>query len=170
MQGMTRRVGWVRRVWLAWLPALASTWVLAMGTAHAQASGLTQARLDALMSQFDRAVASRDAPAVLSHISDRAEILLTMEDEMGNRRRMRMSKRQYAEALQRSWSMASQYRYSRTPPSYEMQGSSAIIRSVVTESMTIQGQSMSMRTREETWVQLIDGQPKVVSVRGEVLR
>lgn len=161
------RRGAFKAMSVGWL--LMASFAVSVGS-QAQTPGMTQARLGAFMASFDQSVAARDANGVLARISDRADIVLTMEDASGQRRRMRLSKAQYGQALQRSWAMASEYRYSRTPPSYELRGESAIVRSVVTETMRIQGQTMSMQTREETWVQMVDGQPQVVSVKGEVLR
>ncbi len=148
-------------------------WLLAFlligGAAWAQTGGLSRYSLQQIVDRVDNAITQRDVDGIASLLTPRAEISITVQTPDG-KRRMRMTKAGYINALKQSWASASAYRYSRSGLEFELNGDAAVIRSVVTESMVVNGRQISLSTKEETFVQVINGEAMIVGVRGEPIK
>ncbi|WP_353395645.1 nuclear transport factor 2 family protein [Hydrogenophaga sp. 5NK40-0174] len=143
--------------------------LMAAGAAWGQSGSLSRYALQQIVDRVDQAIVERDVKGIGSLLTPRAEISIIVPTPNG-KRRMKMSKAQYISALEQSWAVANDYRYARSGLEFELNGDAAVIRSVVTEAMVVNGRQISLSTREETYVQVIDGRAMIVGVRGEPIK
>jgi len=142
--------------------ALAGAWPLV-------AQELNVSALKAFTAKMDEATARCDIDTVIDHIAELAIITLN-ENSSAGMRILRMNKSKYREFLTIVCAGASGYQYSRTNEKITIDGDQAVITAEVAESMVIQGQPITAKTREKVTVESIDGKLMLTQlVANEVL-
>jgi hypothetical protein len=120
------------------------------------AQELSESALKAFSAKIDAAISDRDVDTIVQHIADYAVISGTA-DVQGQTRAFRMDKSQYRKMLTMTLAAAESYEYERTNEKISIEGDQGVITADVTESMVIQGQRFTTKTRERATVRSIDG-------------
>jgi len=144
------------------------TGALVAPPAHAE-SPLTEPRIMAMFEQLESSVRARDARGVAGHFSPDAIIRLVMPSTAGGEK-MEMGVQQYTRMLEQAWAMAESFTYTVEDIVIEISpdGRSAQVNDTTVESMRIQGQTISSRTRETFSVASRGGRPVVTRLTGHV--
>ena len=96
---------------------------------------------------------------------DDVEIVMNMNIQ-GHRQVMTPSKAEYLEMLKQGWAIAEKYQYSRTNLKVDIQADKAMVSATVNESMTVQGQTISARSKEKLVIELYQGRPLISKIVG----
>ena len=139
------------------------------GASPLVAQELNVSALKAFTAKMDEATARCDIDTVIDHIAELAIITLN-ENSSAGMRILRMNKSKYREFLTIVCSGASGYQYARTNEKITIDGDQAVITAEVAESMVVQGQPITAKTREKVTVESIDGKLMLTQlVANEVL-
>jgi ketosteroid isomerase-like protein len=136
--------------------------------AHAEAP-LTEPRIMAMFEQLESSVRARDARGVAGHFSPDAVIRLVIPSAAGSQK-MEMGVQQYTRMLEQAWAMAESYTFTVEDIVIEISpdGRTAEVSDTTVESMRIQGQTISSRTRETFSVASRGGRPVLTRLTGHV--
>jgi hypothetical protein len=129
------------------------------------AEGLTEKSVIGLISQIDKAIASMNADHVGDALSDNVSITLNISAG-GQKSVLKPSKHEYLTLLKEGWSQCRNYKYNRTNLKISLTGNKALITADISESMTVQGQTISGTSKEEITVELINGNPRITKIVG----
>ncbi len=132
---------------------------------NAYASDLTEESVKRLMSKIDNAVNALNANEVADTLSSNVSITMNIRIQ-GQEQVIRPSKKEYISMLQQAWAQCKDYKYSRSNEVIKISGNKALVTSDIKESMTMQGQNISVESKEEATIELIDGQPLITHVTG----
>jgi hypothetical protein len=146
---------------------LATTLLLCGGLARAEA--VTEAEAKAFVAALDTAIAARDVAGVDRLLSDNARFEATIAAG-GQAQQVDMFKPQYMLNLRHVWTQASDYRSQRSNLRIELQGEKALVSSDISESVVLQGQSFSSRSRETTTLEKVQGKVLATHVRANMSR
>lgn len=131
----------------------------------ASAAGLTNKSVEAVLAQIDNAANTLDANAVASVMSD--DVSITMNISMqGKSQVLKPSKQEYIAMLQQGWAMYQDYKYKRSNVKIDLQGNKAVVSADVSESMTVQGQTLAGVSKETVTIEVINGKPMVTRIVG----
>ena len=129
------------------------------------AADITEENVNALMSKIDNAIVSLNVDEVSKTLSD--SVTITMNISMqGKTQVLRPSKKEYMAMLQQGWSMYTNYKYNRSNVKINIQGNKALVSADVKESMTVQGQNITGKSKEEITLEVINGKTLITSVVG----
>ena len=80
-----------------------------------------------------------------------------------------MNKSSYIESLRQGWAVATGYEYKRTNVKITLSGpAKAIVTATVSETVTIQGQTICSTSTETAVIELVAGKPMITSVVANV--
>ena len=127
--------------------------------------GLTEKSVRGLISQIDKAIASMNADQVGDALSDNVSITLNISTG-GQKSVLRPSKHEYLTLVKEGWSQSTNYKYNSTNQKISLTGNKALITADIYESMTVQGQTISVTSKEEVTVELINGNPRITKIVG----
>ncbi len=144
------------------------TLLLAAPAARAD-SLLTHERIMGMFNAIERAVQRKDADGVVQHFAPGSVIRLVMPPAAGGQT-VEMSVPQYKAMLTQGWAIggASSYAVEDIQIQISEDGRSAKVTDTTVETMTVEGRTLSSRTREEFSVELIDGKARVTELTGRV--
>lgn len=127
------------------------------------AAGLTEKTVNDYLARVDGAISTLSVAQVGDALSD--NVAITINVTAGGRQQvMKPSKQEYLQMLQQGWVAASNYKYHRSNTKIKITGDRAYVTSDVTESMVVQGQSISGKSKEETTIELVGGKPKATKI------
>lgn len=129
------------------------------------AAGISEKDVKSVMSKVDSAIANLDVKKVASTLSDNVTITMNISMQ-GKTQVMKPTKSQYISMLQQGWSMYSNYKYNRSNVKINIKGSKAYVSADVSESMTVQGKTISGNSKEEIIVEVVNGKTLITSVTG----
>ncbi len=128
---------------------------------------LTEELVRSVISELDDATENMDANVFSDALSDDVKIVITMNFR-GQSEVIRPSKQEYIVMLEEGWAAASNYEYTRSNLTIDMQGNKALVTAIIRESMTVRGRNMNTRTFEKVTMELIDGKPLITKVVGTI--
>lgn len=140
---------------------LASFGLISVG----HAGDLNEAAVNNFLNKLDAAIEKLDVNGVAATMSDAVDIILNI-DMQGQKQVMQLTKAQYVDMLRQGWAAYSNYKYSRSNVKVKMNGNSALVTADVSETMTVQGQTMTGNSKEEVTVELQNGQPVITKIVG----
>ena len=126
---------------------------------------LTEDTVKQVISRIDKAVNDQNASALAKELSADASIKFNVSVK-GRKQAVTASKRRYISMLEQSWAQYSNYKYSRSNMTIDIEDNKALVSAVVQESMMFLGQKVSGSTKEEVTIELVDGRPLVTKVIG----
>ena len=152
------------------VPILACVVLIAGALAPtATAERLTEARIMTMFQQLEASGRARDAGGVARHFAPDAVIRLVMPASAGGQK-LEMGVPQYTRMLEQAWAMAESFTYRVEDVVIEIgaDGRTAEVSDTTVETMRIQGQTISSRTRERFSVAWRGGRPLVTRLTGHV--
>jgi HEPN domain-containing protein len=140
-------------------PILFLAALIVAATSHA--AGLSEQSVRELIAKMDQAARTRSIEPLAEVLSDDAVIRVTVHIER-RKRVLDLTKEDYLEMVRRGWARASAYTFQRTALDITIQNPErARVTTEVLESLSVQGQSMQGRTRQEATVELRRGRPRI---------
>jgi hypothetical protein len=137
-------------------------------SAISHAGGLTEKTIIDLMKKVDNATSSLDIAPIEEILSDNVAITMNITSQ-GQTEVLKPTKQEYLSMLQEGWSMYTNYKYVRTNVKIKLESEKrAYVTADVEESMTVQGQNITGKSKEEVTVELIGGKPKITKVTARV--
>lgn len=134
--------------------------------AFVHAAAIDENMIKQMIAKIDNAITAKNATEVAKSISPNAQIVLNISIK-GNKQVINMTKDQYFKVLQEGWSMYQNYKYSRSNMKIKLENSNrALVTADVFESMIVNGQKISGSSKEEVYIELIDGTPLITKVVG----
>lgn len=120
-----------------------------------------------LVDNFQLAVRSKDANAVISYFSDEAVIETTLALP-GGQQKLTLNKAEYKALLEATWNQSEEYTYEVTDLSIRINSDKtvAIVSDTIIESVKIMGQRMTTKTKEELVIEMINEKLLITSVVG----
>lgn len=130
---------------------------------------LTEARVVATLDQIESAVRDKDVSGVVRHFAPDASIRLVMPPSAGGQI-LELSVAEYAKLLRDGWAMAAESTYAVEDIQIEISadGRSAEVSDTTVETMKVQGQTLSSRTRERFSVESRGGRLLITRLTGQV--
>ncbi len=114
-----------------------------------------------LFSEIDHAISQRDASGFARFLSDKLTVIANV--------RASVNKSSYIESLRQGWAVATGYEYKRTNVKITLSGpAKAIVTATVSETVTIQGQTIRGTSTETAVIELVEGKPMITSVVANV--
>ncbi|HVK56022.1 MAG TPA: nuclear transport factor 2 family protein [Burkholderiales bacterium] len=120
------------------------------------AQEITEASAKEFLRKVDKAIASKDAAAFEKYISENADISGTITTS-GQTQSFKFNKAQYMAALRDTWTQASNYTYRRSNEKIVLSGAKATVTADVAESMVLQGQHVSAKSKEVGTLEKVNG-------------
>lgn len=133
-----------------------------------QAGQLNQAAVSSMLTQLDKSIQAKDANAVANLMSENIQITINVTSQ-GKTQIISVGKNEYIGMLSQGWTMAEEYSYKRENVNIKIidQGKKAHVTADVIETVTIQGQKHSGKSKEDVLVEMIDGKPMITRITGE---
>lgn len=131
------------------------------------AADLTEAQVNHVIENVDNAINALDADRLANAFSSNVKISMTLHIQ-GQKQVLQFSKPEYIEMLKQGWQHHTNYQYKRSNLKIQIQGNKAAVSADITESMDINGQKLSGKSKEEVSIELIDGKPLITHVVGVV--
>ena len=133
------------------------------------AASLTEASIQPMLVQIDRAAQSHDVEGIIKLMAPQVRIQIDMT-AVGAPQVATLSRSECASALRSSWAQSQSYNYQRSNTKIRVApgGQSAIVTATVKETLKLQGQTVTSTTDETTRIELSKGQPLVTEVHGVV--
>jgi len=132
---------------------------------NAAAGSLTETDVKGLIAKADKAAVTLNASDLASTLSDDVIIIMNINMQ-GQKHVMKPSKTEYISMVQQGWTTYSNYTYSKSDVVIKMQDDKAFVTSKVSESMTVQGSTMSGESKEEVTIELVNGRPLITRMVG----
>jgi len=121
-----------------------------------------------LVSEIDHAISQRDASGFARFLSDKLTVIANVRAS-GQAQTLTMNKSSYIESLRQGWAVATGYEYKRTNVKITLSGpAKAIVTATVSETVTIQGQTIRGTSTETAVIELVEGKPMITSVVANV--
>jgi len=136
-----------------------------------QYTTITENDVVAIMDEVERVTLAKDINGVISYLAPFVIINLSMETPFGIQR-VRMSRDQYKEELQKVFSKAShhEYRCENVKITISDDSRSAIVETDIIERIVMEGKDIRTKTHEKTVVEIIDGKLLVTSLDAVVVK
>lgn len=136
--------------------------------AHAATKALTQEDVERILHQVDEASMQKDVNLLAEIASEKAVFVYHVSLD-GESRSSRATKSEYLSNLRRGWSEYQSYEYVRNNASISIDNpKKATVKTVVTEYITIDGQSIEAVTHETVTIEIVRGKPLITKVVGYV--
>lgn len=129
------------------------------------AADISEKDVKSVMSKVDNAITTLNVKEVANALSDNVTITMNISVQ-GKTQVMKPSKSEYIAMLQQGWSMYKDYKYNRSNVKINIKGSKAYVSADVSESMTVQGKTISGNSKEKMIVEVINGKTLITSVTG----
>ena len=136
-----------------------------MTSIAANASGLTEDSVKALIAKVDKAVITLNSSEISDLLSNNVVIIMNINMQ-GKDHVMKPNKQEYISMLKEGWATYTNYTYKKSNTIIKIKGETATVTANIKESMTVQGQDISGETKEEVTIKLVDGKPLVTKVVG----
>ncbi len=137
-------------------------------SAVSHAGGLTEKAIVDLMEKVDNATSSLNIAPIAEILSDNVAITMSITAQ-GQTQVLKPTKQEYLSMLQEGWSTYTNYKYVRTNVRIKIESENrAYVTADVEESMTVEGQNITGRSKEEVTVELVKGKPKITRVTARV--
>ena len=131
------------------------------------AAELTEETAKQVISRVDNAVNELNSKAVGDALSDNVSITININMK-GQKQVMKPSKQEYISMLEQGWAQYTNYKYNRSNAVVKIIGNKAFVTGDVSESMTVHGQNISGTSKEETTIELVNGQLLITEVIGYI--
>ncbi|MDD5359701.1 MAG: hypothetical protein PHI02_05490 [Sulfurovaceae bacterium] len=131
----------------------------------ANANDLTGQTINVFLGNIDKAIVAKNTSLISDTLSEHVIIVVNVKMQ-GQNRVLKLTKTEYVSMLEQGWSACKNYKYARTNVSIKIKSNRAFVTSDVKESMTVQGKKISGISKEETTIELVDGQPLVTKIVG----
>jgi hypothetical protein len=128
-------------------------------------SRITEKSIHDMMTQIDKASMNKDVDGVLIYISDSARIDL---EDAASGKSMFWTKATYKDNLAEGFNLMSNYKSTRTIPeiTIDPSGKSAVVKDIITESVTANGKEITTNTVESGTLALENGKLVFTSIKG----
>lgn len=127
--------------------------------------GLTEQSVAQLIDAVDKAANNKSAAPIGDAMTDNVKIVMNVEFQ-GQTQVISPSKSEYLSLLEQGWAQSSNYKYSKSDVTIKIDGDKAFVSANVNESMTIQGQNISVFSKEKAVIELINGKPFITEIVG----
>ena len=134
--------------------------LLIFASAMPFAQELTEASVQTLLTEVDKAIASKNVTMLANYLSDSAEFAGVLYVN-GKSQTYHFKKPEYVKMLRTTWPLISNYKYKRNNQTIVFKDGKAIITADIVESMIVRGSYASYRTHETATVELVEGAPKL---------
>ena len=136
-------------------------------SANCLAGGINESAVRDILAEVDQAILDKNAHGIAKHLSD--DVSITMNLSMGgNNQTIKLTKSEYIQSMKKSWTAYQDYIYQKKNVVIDIvNGSKAIVKADVFESMTVQGQTISANTREESTIEVVNGRPLFTRIVGD---
>ncbi len=123
------------------------------------AGGIDQNTVEDIMAGIEQAILDKNVNGIARYLSD--DVSITVTFSIGDQDQVaKLTKAEYVSALRETWAAYQNYVYEKTNVAIDIvNGSKAVVKSDVLESMTIHNQTISSNSREEATVEMINGKP-----------
>ena len=123
------------------------------------AEGIDENTVEDIMAGIEQAILDKDVNGIARYLSD--DVSITVTFSIGDQDQVaKLTKAEYVSALRETWAAYQNYVYEKTNVVIDIvNGSKAVVKSDVSESMTIHNQTISANSREEATVEMINGKP-----------
>ncbi len=128
---------------------------------------LTREMVMSVVTDMEHATKRKDVDGISDALSDDVTIVINI-NMRGQEQVLTPSKQEYIAMLKESWSIAENYKYSRSNLEIDFKGHRAIVTADIRESMTVKGRRISSDTREEVTMEILDARPLVTKVVGHI--
>ena len=121
-----------------------------------------------LVSEVDHVISKRDASGLAGFLSDKLTVIVSVHAS-GQAQKLTMNKSSYIESLRQGWAVATDYEYKRTSIKITLSGpAKAVVTATVSETVTVQGQTIRSTSTETAVIELVGGKPMITSVVANV--
>ena len=127
---------------------------------------ITESDVNNLISSSDRAINYLDANALSKIISNNAEIIINIEAN-GKVSTVKLTKNKYIDSLKQGWSTYKDYRFSKSDVNITIKNNTAFVTSDVKEIMTVNGNTIVGKSKEEVTLELVDGILLITKIVGD---
>ena len=123
------------------------------------AEAIDENTVEDIMAGIEQAIVDKDVNGIARYLSD--DVSITVTFSIGDQDQVaKLTKAEYVSALRETWAAYQNYVYEKTNVAIDIvNGSKAVVKSDVSESMTIHNQTISANSREEATVEMINGKP-----------
>lgn len=137
--------------------------MLAVFSMQVFAQGVTEDDARAILANVDRAIPLKDFEVIAAALSD--DVVIEANIAMGGQSQAyTYRKAEYLQGLRDSWAQTSEYEYKRDNQSIVVSGGTATVSADVVESMVIQGQAFTSKSREVATIERVDGVPLITRI------
>ncbi|MCI0655506.1 MAG: nuclear transport factor 2 family protein, partial [Acidobacteria bacterium] len=117
-----------------------------------------------MVSEMDHAISQRDASGLARFLSAEITVIANIRAS-GQAQKLTMNKSSYIESLKQGWAVATGYEYKRTDLKITLSGpAKAVVTATISESATVQGQTIRSTSTETAVIELVGGKPMITSV------
>lgn len=143
----------------------------AVATAAATLKELTRANIETFLASIDTAIEARDVSAIEAVLAPDLKVFVTNVPSADGPQKIEMSRDEYVKSMKENFAVAEAYKYSRSKLAIEILdgGQKAIVKDMVTEDVTVQGQKIHSVTNETTTIELRDGKPLLTIAEGDIV-
>lgn len=135
------------------------------GLTNSYASDLTEESVRNVILKIDNAINTLNEQAIANTLSNDIEIIINISLKGANQV-LKPSKKEYMLLVQQARKEFPDYKHSRSNMVIEIKGDQAFVSSDIQESLTIQGQNISSKSKEETIIKLVNGVPLIIKITG----
>jgi len=139
--------------------------ICVIASSVASATELTEAAVKNLIDKVDKATIALNTSGIAEALSNNVIIVMHVNVQ-GKDHTVTPTKEQYISMLEQGWTAYKDYKYSKSGMVITMQGSKAVVKSNIIETMTIKGKEISGSSKEEVTVEMVNGKPLVTKVVG----
>jgi hypothetical protein len=128
---------------------------------------ITEKNISEILSEIDKAVATKDVNGIVANVSNTVKIEL---EDVASGKSMAFTKETYQKYLEEGFKVITDYKTSRTNPQIIIapNGESATAADIVDESVTINGKPMAMSTAESATFGLENGKVVITAIKGSM--
>lgn len=125
---------------------------------------LSQAAVQRLIADMDRAISQKDVAGVARLLSDDVTIEVTVR-AVGQSQKMALTKSTYVDMLTKAWAAASSYEYKRSNVKITLSGPSrAVVSATAKEKTVVNGETFFASTSESAVIEIIGGRPLITRI------
>lgn len=129
------------------------------------AGDVSEEMVQAVIDKMHTAADNKDTSLISDLFSDDVSIVMNIKAQ-GETQVVTLGKSDYLGMVQMGWDMAEKYEYNTSDVKIKIKGNTAVVKSNVKESLTIQGQSMVTNSKEVTTIEFNDGVGLITKVVG----